>query len=45
MITLTGGDLGGIEIDDPTWTEGEIRIFDGLQYRRQGSVAVFCGVA
>jgi len=43
MVTLNGGDLGGAVVDGEGWTVGEVRVFDGLRYRRDGDYAVFVG--
>jgi len=48
MVTLNGGDLGGAVVAGEGWTVGEVRVFDGLRYRRDAAsaaalVAVVCG--
>jgi len=44
MVTLNGGDLGGTEVDGEGWPVGDVRVFSGLRYRRDGDTAVFIGV-
>lgn len=43
-IILSGGDLGGTEVDGAGWAIGEDRVFDGLVYCRVSETqAVFSG--
>jgi hypothetical protein len=35
--------MGGTEVDDATWVDGEIRQFEGYGYRKEGAIAVFVG--
>lgn len=44
-VTLSGGDLGGLTIEGEGWATGETREIDGHLYRRDGSAAVFVGLA
>lgn len=46
MITLSGGDLGGTQVDAADWAVGAEKTFEGgYIYRRDGDMAVFCGMA
>ena len=45
MVTLSGGSLGGQDVDGADWPEGETRNIEGSLYRRAGDQAVFIGLA
>jgi hypothetical protein len=46
MVTLSGGPLGGQQIDGTDWAVGETRQVEAFAYRREDeTVAVFVGVA
>jgi hypothetical protein len=45
MVSLSGGEHGGQEVDGTGWADGEVRDFSGWLYRRQGDQAVFIGMA
>lgn len=44
MVTLSGGPLGGTEIESPSM-DGNVLEMDGLIYRVDGERAVYCGLA
>lgn len=46
MVTLHGGDLGGQQVDRGDWQLGQVKAFQGLNYRLdKDDFAVFIGVA
>lgn len=46
MVTLSGGNLGGQEVDGSGWEVGEERQFSGLVYRRVSDTqAIYVGEA
>jgi hypothetical protein len=46
MVTLSGGDWGGREVDGQAWAIDGVLAIDGLLYRRvPGDQAVYIGVA
>jgi hypothetical protein len=46
MVTLTGGPMGGEQIDGDGWAPNTERVFGGLKYRRDYvDLAVFTGAA
>jgi hypothetical protein len=45
MVTLSGGQHGGDEVDGTGWANGDVRDISGFLYRREGDQAVFVGMA
>lgn len=46
IVTLSGADLGGSEVDGTGWAIGEERAFSGLLYRRiSADQAIYVGAA
>lgn len=46
MLTLSGGEDGGLEVDATGWAIGELRTINGAIYRRAtDEQAIFVGVA
>lgn len=46
MITLSGGEFGGVEVDSTGWEIGETRDFGGWVYKRiDETQAVYVGAA
>lgn len=44
MVTLSGGNLGGSQVDGTGWIVGDEQVFDGHRYRRiDDTTAVFVG--
>lgn len=42
MITLSGGDLGGTQVDGSSWAVGAEQVIQGYRYRNvDGQIAVF----
>lgn len=46
MVSLSGGDLGGTQIDGVDWDVGQLKEISGLLYRRIDEIqAVYVGPA